>query len=339
MKRLILIDPSSPAYYEDRLFSDECLNRDYCLQPMRDLKKQAVTQNIAMHTADLYFSGKVDADVIHYYSLGVLRDYAQLQKDPKLKLEAFFVFEPPVVEPRLYKALSMLTHYFPKVYVHNADGDGYDLAGVDQSKLEKIYWPQPFAHVLDGWQHSDRLQRIVVVNGHHRPLLKKRELYGERIRAMAALNQIGIIDLYGRGWDRWFSRTSLWWPYWRHFSTLRKIYRGPCESKYAVLSQYQFALCFENYVMKGYITEKLFDCLYAGTIPIYLGAPDITQFVPEGCFIDMRQYNSYADLWRSISELSDNQLDKMKQAGRQFIGSERYNHDYVRGLQQLILSS
>jgi len=337
MDKLILIDPSSPAYYEDHLFLDKTLNRDHCLQPMINLKKHAEEQGIAVHTADLYFSGKVDAKNVDYYSLGVQRDYAQLQKDKKLTLKAFFVFEPPVVEPRLYEALPMLTHYFPKVYVHNTEGDGYDLKGIEQSKLEKLYWPQPFANVLDCWKRDERLSRVVVINGHHRPLLKKRELYSARIEAMAALHKKGMVDLYGRGWERWFARTSLWWPYWRHQLTLRQIYQGPCESKYDVLSQYRFALCFENYVMKGYITEKLFDCLYAGTIPIYLGAPDIAQYVPENCFIDMRKYESYAALWDGLVRLSEADLNKIKQAGRQFIESEPYASQYVHGLQRRML--
>ena len=33
--------------------------------------------------------------------------------------------------------------------------------------------------------------------------------------------------------------------------------------------------------MKGYISEKIFDCFYSGTIPIYLGAKDVKTIFPK----------------------------------------------------------
>lgn len=41
--------------------------------------------------------------------------------------------------------------------------------------------------------------------------------------------------------------------------------------KYDLLSQYKFNLCFENSISEGYVTEKLFQALVAGTMPIYWG--------------------------------------------------------------------
>jgi len=43
------------------------------------------------------------------------------------------------------------------------------------------------------------------------------------------------------------------------------------QQKYDLLSQYKFNLCFENSLAEGYVTEKLFQALIAGTIPIYWG--------------------------------------------------------------------
>lgn len=46
-------------------------------------------------------------------------------------------------------------------------------------------------------------------------------------------------------------------------------YRGVAGSKLLVLSQYKFALVIENDIDS--LTEKLFDAIFAGTIPLYLG--------------------------------------------------------------------
>ena len=46
-------------------------------------------------------------------------------------------------------------------------------------------------------------------------------------------------------------------------------------------------------VLERWITEKIFDCFYAGTIPVYLGAPDVARWLPPECFIDMRRFGGY----------------------------------------------
>lgn len=56
-----------------------------------------------------------------------------------------------------------------------------------------------------------------------------------------------------------------------------RLTRGAIEKetlklKQDVLSQYMFYLAFENTIEEGYVTEKVYDGLIAGTVPVYLGA-------------------------------------------------------------------
>jgi hypothetical protein len=139
---------------------------------------------------------------------------------------------------------------------------------------------------------------------------------------MVALAKFGAVDLYGRGWSRWWSRAALWLPYWRNRSALISIYKGSCASKFEVLQQYDFCLCFENMAMNGYITEKIFDCLYAGTIPLYLGAPDIGRYIPSTVYIDCRKYSSWHEMWAAVNSMSEAQIEDMREAGRLFLSSE-----------------
>ncbi len=46
------------------------------------------------------------------------------------------------------------------------------------------------------------------------------------------------------------------------------------EDKIAYLHQFLFNICAENAAVKGYVTEKIFEAIEAGTIPIYWGAAD-----------------------------------------------------------------
>ncbi|KAG0293339.1 4-alpha-L-fucosyltransferase [Linnemannia gamsii] len=66
--------------------------------------------------------------------------------------------------------------------------------------------------------------------------------------------------------------------------------------KQKTLASYPFGLAAENSNCLGYITEKIYDVYASGSIPIYMGAPDIADFVPEGSYIDVRNFKTYDDL-------------------------------------------
>jgi hypothetical protein len=323
----IFIDPSYPVFNQDKLFdlSDPVLNRDDQLLPFHRLREDLRARGKAVHTADYLLSRDAGPDAESaYFSLGILDNYQRIAREGRAKLKTFVIMEPPVVAPHLYEALPELTNAFEQVYVHNVDGDGYSLAGVQRDKLKRLYWPLPYGEVLEPyWSQHDRMRRIVVINGSHKPLSFHGEQYSTRIEAMAALAPLGAVDLYGRGWERWWSREARWMPYWRNRGTLMSIYKGACVSKFEVLQRYQFCLCFENMAMNGYITEKLFDCLYAGAIPLYLGAPDILRYVPEDAFIDCRKYRSWDEMWDEVRHMPISRVQAMREAGRQFLGSDR----------------
>ena len=48
--------------------------------------------------------------------------------------------------------------------------------------------------------------------------------------------------------------------------------------KIDALRDYMFSFAMENSVYESYFTEKLHDCLLTGTIPVYLGTPDIGDY-------------------------------------------------------------
>jgi len=58
---------------------------------------------------------------------------------------------------------------------------------------------------------------------------------------------------------------------------------NPIEKKEEGLNRYMFSLAVENAQYKTYVTEKLMDCFATGTLPIYMGSPDIfDHFNPDG---------------------------------------------------------
>lgn len=329
MKKVIFIDPFSEEYYGDKLFGDPSLNRDHCLRPYERLRERLRQREITVHTADKLWSGQIFYDVADYYSFGITSNYEQLVNRPRLTLKGFFIFEPPVVDPLVYKRLPRLTNIFQKVYLHNTSGDGYSLKNVNLSKLNKLYWPQPFRQVLhDYWSAGERVKKIVMINSNHRPRSCGGENYRKRIEALSALSQYQAIDLYGRNWGERWRRSSLWLPYWRHRKKIMEVYRGSCQSKYQMLSRYTFSLCIENMEMDGYCTEKLFDCLYAGTVPLYLGSKKIEHDLPKNIFIDCRGFGSWKELWDYARALPQPEIRSLREAGRAFVQSNEFKKYY-----------
>lgn len=325
-KKTIFIDPSYRVFDSDGLFdlANSVLNRDGQLLPFHRLRKHLKSRGVSVHTADYLFQDDhPEKSQKNYYSLGLLDNFERILIEQRAHLTGFVLMEPPVVAPTLYKALPRLTTVFDRVYVHNTSGDGYSLNGVNISKLHRLYWPIPHNDVLETyWNKKERMKRVVVINGSHNPPVKIREQYSLRITAMVELSQIGIVDLYGRGWDKWWSREAMWLPYWRNRRVLMSIYKGQCASKFEVLQNYEFCLCFENMSMNGYITEKIFDCFYAGTIPLYKGAPDILDYIPADAFVDCRKYSTWIEMWKDVSTMSSDRIDAMREAGRTFLKSD-----------------
>mmetsp|Transcript_39063 Transcript_39063/g.117403 ORF Transcript_39063/g.117403 Transcript_39063/m.117403 type:complete len:764 (-) Transcript_39063:1533-3824(-) len=66
--------------------------------------------------------------------------------------------------------------------------------------------------------------------------------------------------------------------------------------KKKVMRQYLFHLAFENGVEDDYITEKIWGALESGTVPVYLGAPNIMEHVPRGSTINALDFSSPKEL-------------------------------------------
>jgi hypothetical protein len=49
-----------------------------------------------------------------------------------------------------------------------------------------------------------------------------------------------------------------------------------------VMKTHKFCIAMENNVDPDYVTEKLWDCLAAGAVPVYFGAPNVAEHLPGG---------------------------------------------------------
>jgi Glycosyltransferase family 10 (fucosyltransferase) C-term len=78
-------------------------------------------------------------------------------------------------------------------------------------------------------------------------------------------------------------------------------------NKTEVMGSYLFHFAFENQVTEDYISEKLWGALASGTVPVYLGAPNVLEHVPPRSIILARDFDSARELIAYLASLAYNQ--------------------------------
>jgi hypothetical protein len=261
--------------------------------------------------------------------------------------------EPPIIAWELYYRLPRLSARFPHVWLFAGGAE----RAAPGAKFHPLHFPQvrqsrPLS--TEEWRSRRFLVAIhsnkAIVRSFARWFDTPREvsvkrtlatwryppigadLYLERMRAAAHFADRADFDMFGQGWHHRHPAV----PDWLHRAVLR-AYRGPVPEKLVTLERYRFCLCLENSRFAGYVSEKIFDCFFARTIPIYLGAPDIERYVPREAFIDLRDFREYRDLERLLGDLDDTAQQRYLQAADAFVQSAGFDPFTVESFAQQVV--
>jgi len=290
MKEILAAGPKE--YQNNKMFdiSNPIFNRDNCMEPNIELKKAFAKAGYDYKTFDLGDPEKAEyiifSDIIHCAPL--YEKCVQMGLQRKMIL---FIWEPPVVSRLDYD--KEIHKNFRTIFTWMDDL-------VDGKKYKKFYWPQPsLPHQIRYVPFSER-KLLTLISG-NKTSTHPKELYSERMTAIEYFSSKVPydFDFYGMGWEREINilvkiKEALSPSYYR-------CYRGTVKSKYDMLANYKFCVCYENMKdVRGYITEKIFDCFKSRTVPIYYGASNITDYIPKDCFIDLRDHNGYDSLLNTI---------------------------------------
>jgi len=80
------------------------------------------------------------------------------------------------------------------------------------------------------------------------------------------------------------------------------------------LSDYMFSIAIENCEVDGYFTEKLLDCFACGTIPVYLGDPNIGDcFNTDGIINLSEEFDVSEELYYSKMDAIKDNMERAKQ--------------------------
>jgi len=110
------------------------------------------------------------------------------------------------------------------------------------------------------------------------------------VKRLGWVERIGDqLDLYGRG-----------------FNEIADKEEGLCD--------YMFSVAIENGEYETYFTEKLLDCFATGTIPVYLGAPDIGDHFNKDGIIDLtEEFEVSEEIYYSKMDAIKENLEKAKE--------------------------
>ena len=86
----------------------------------------------------------------------------------------------------------------------------------------------------------------------------------------------------------------------------------PRSDKIGLLERYKVYLAAENSIENDYITEKVYDGLVSGAVPIYLGAPNVKEFIPSNSAIIVPPNyteNDIASVAQAVKKIFDDESE------------------------------
>lgn len=312
------------------------------------LKENCLKEGIDLHTCD-YFDINSNEKSVHIF----MRQwpFEHLAGKKNVVLGAYYIWEPPVLintyPEDQYNNLERISQVFHKVYAaptfNSIRAILPDLS--PDLQISKTFLHQPYDSVVESlWKRKDRNFLTLIAN-YNLCSLKKNELYTERIKAIKFFSDKGL-ELYGNNWgqvETYKNPKSFFYNLRKLRSAaikgtlqgellsfvstnaiLRAWTRCFAPHKLQTLSRYQFSICYESSIFEGFVTEKIFDCMAAGTIPIYWGAPDIYKYVPKCCFIDKREFSSYSMLYDFLTSLSEEDINSYRTAAKSYFNTPLY---------------
>lgn len=298
--------PENKLAYDPK---DPDLKNDLAIFIFSKFKKEFLKKGIDFSTQDI--NSIQESDIVLYC------DYP-IDNPPSSKKENYLIiYESELIKPYNW---SIKNHqYFKKIFTWN---DEY----VDNKKYFKYYWPAIIECNDNNVAYADKKFATLIIG--NKSAFQHNELYSERLNVIRWFEKKHPQDFefYGMGWERGslrlffyslYKKSSFLKKYLGKLQTKKLIksifitknfpsYRGSVISKFEILKNYKFAFCYENAKdITGYITEKIFDCFLAGCVPIYWGAPNITDFVPENTFIDKRKYKDNKSLYNFLKGIDE----------------------------------
>jgi len=288
------------GHYNNSLFeAEDSTHRYNPTHTFRLLRQEFITQGIEINTPDVNQGRQIAFD-LHLEGRQFVEDAI-----PKFLI---------ALENPNHNRLNASHEYcrrFTKVFA-------WDVRLYDLPNVVKILVPNQLSHdYFPGYEERNIFSCLINANKAFRKILPS-DLYLERINTIRWYEKHAPekFELYGMGWNKPSPAFDVFGKVRRSIPSLRvklfgympfPSYRGEVRDKGEVLRRSKFSYCYENTRnLSNYITEKIFDSLLYGCVPIYWGADNVLEYIPANCFIDRRDFKDTAavhDFLLSVSPI------------------------------------
>ncbi|MEJ8755698.1 glycosyltransferase family 10 [Pontibacter sp. H259] len=333
-QKVVVLDVDPRLLPDGYIFTEDCRKTSPGMGIFYHLNILLQKAGIQTITATTYLS---DTTAYQNYNCYLVSDMQTPNTDQLLAIGVrpaiLYSLESPNVAVYFYANLKKLSAKYSYTFLF----EGFRRFTNPATQFRALHWPNvpvPLPDLTD-WENRGFLT-MVAANKHkytagslqaklYTYYLKHKnayphnhDLYQKRLQAILYFSRNPGFRLYGTGWHEQNNLPDL------YFNAAQKAGATPVTDKLETLNKFKYSLCFENCSYPSYITEKVFDCFFSGTIPVYLGAPDITAYIPANCFIDFRNFNDFRELEVHLQELTTQQAYDYLSAARAFLESDAF---------------
>ena len=307
-------------------------NRDNCLVPFFEVRRLFIENGVELNSVDINRETCVQFEL-----------HLDVQKTLKESIPKYvMLYESPQVRPDNQNILHL--EKYRLVFTWRDDW-------VDGNRFIKFNLPNKInINNSRGWVGRQRFCCLISANkslSHQSPL----GLYSERVNTIRWFEQFAPqdFDLFGGGWDKPAVKPGLANRVVRKLRSLlpkdkSKVYfpsyRGKVVSKLETMQKYRFSICYENVRdLPGYITEKIWDSFFAGCVPVYWGASNITDYIPNDCFIDRRKFANHEALYKFLTSMTESEYSAYQERIAVFLASEEVRPFSAEAFAEKIVST
>lgn len=328
--KLAVLDFDIPQLFNNKIFiPEEAVKVHHTILPTCFLYEKAKERGIEIVTRDVFLAMENRPKNTLLIS-SLITPYTQKLIEAGARPTLLMCMESPFIATRFYVGLKKYSSWFKHSMVYPAMQKRLS----SKTKYHQTYFPDSLSindYVEDSFE-SKKLATFIAGNKRFKNWKKMviikalygmgiKNIYPERQKLISYYAKNNGFDLYGKDWELGGETPE-------ETAEINKVYKGTVGEKKDVLRQYKFVFCFENTTFPGFVTEKIFDSMISGSIPVYYGASDVLEQVPKNCFIDYRDFKTIQDLDRFMRDMTEAEYGNYRINIKTYLASDDYKNTF-----------